>query len=375
MKILIASGIFHPDSGGPATYLYRLLPDLIARGHMIRALAYGNALQTGYPYPLTRIPFGSLPVRLYRYNVAYRQGVAWSDLIYLNSLGLPREFAPRRPRVMKVVGDYAWERSVNSGWLPGTESIDVFQSKRYDLRIEFFKRARAIEVQRVDHVIVPSEYLRRMVIGWGARPENVTTIYNALDHTHEKSMMSKQEARSRLGWRADGRYLFTAARLTAWKGIDYLIDALHHVPEVNLVIAGDGSTRADLERRAAPIADRVHFLGKILNTEIATYMRAADYFVLYSGYEGLAHTLLEALYAGVPAIASDRGGNPEIIRHGHNGLLVPHPDTDALIAALQTAFTDDLPTKLAANTADGLDKFDWSRLVEQTESILTRFAR
>src|SRR5215470_8866419 len=105
MRIFVASGIFHPDSGGPATYLHRLLPELQARGHEVRALAYGNAPIDGYPYPLTRIPFVRLPLRLMRYANAYRQGAAWADLIYIHSLSLPRSGERHKPRVMKVVGD------------------------------------------------------------------------------------------------------------------------------------------------------------------------------------------------------------------------------------------------------------------------------
>jgi glycosyltransferase involved in cell wall biosynthesis len=56
---------------------------------------------------------------------------------------------------------------------------------------------------------------------------------------------------------------------------------------------------------------------------MALYFRSADYTVLYSGYEGLSHTLLESLLAGTPVIASNKGGNPEVVRHGENGLLVP----------------------------------------------------
>src|SRR5438477_12429658 len=109
MRIFVPSGIFHPDSGGPATYLYRLLPKLQERGHKIQVLAYGNAPAVGgYPYPLTRIPFQMLPVRMANYARAYREGAAWADLIYLNSLGLPRSGDRHKRRIMKVVGDYAW---------------------------------------------------------------------------------------------------------------------------------------------------------------------------------------------------------------------------------------------------------------------------
>ncbi|MBX3083715.1 MAG: glycosyltransferase family 4 protein [Anaerolineae bacterium] len=374
MRIFIASGIFHPDSGGPATYLYRLLPELQQRGHEVRALAYGDTPASGYPYPLTRIPFQFLPIRLAKYALAYRRGAAWADLVYLNSLGLPRSGAGAKPKVMKVVGDYAWERAVNRGWLPATEDIDAFQTTTYNPRIEAFKAARAREVQRVDRVIVPSDYLRRMVIGWGADPARVQVIYNALDSQTYDQPMTKAQARQQLGWQPDGRYLFTAARLTAWKGVDYLIDALAHVPNVRLIVAGDGPHKIALEARAKAASVDVQFVGKVPHDRMAAYMRAADYLALYSGYEGLSHTILEALYAGTPVIASDRGGNPEIVQSGVNGLLVKHPDLPALIEALQTAFDADTPEKLAAGTAHGLDRFTWSTLVNQTVEALVSTA-
>src|SRR5258707_5490877 len=154
MRTFIASGIFHPDSGGPATYLYRLLPELQRQGHQVRVLAFGGAASSGYPYPLTRIPFSSLPIRMLKYARAYRECSAWADLVYLNSLGLPRTGDSSKRRVMKVVGDYAWERCVNKGWIPATEDIDLFQSRRYNLLVEWFKASRRREVQAMDRIIV-----------------------------------------------------------------------------------------------------------------------------------------------------------------------------------------------------------------------------
>ncbi len=375
MRIFVASGIFHPDSGGPATYLYRFLPELLARGHAVQALAYGNAATAGYPYPLTRIAFEALPVRMIKYARAYRRGAAWADLIYLNSLGLPRTGDSRKPHVMKVVGDYAWERSVNRGWIAASEDIDAFQSRRYSPPVEWAKASRSREVRAMDRVIVPSEYLRRMVIGWGAAPDRVQVIYNALD-MDSGPVKTRAEVRDSLGWPQDGRYLVTAARLTAWKGIDYLIDALAQVPDVKLIVAGDGPQFDALRARAAAAsaADRVQFLGRVPREQLADYLRAADYLALYSGYEGLSHTILEALHAGTPVIASKRGGNPEIVRDGENGLLVAHPDLDALVAALRRAFEGDLRQKLAAGTHRGLERFSWPGLVEQTVSTLCSVA-
>lgn len=375
MRLFVASGIFHPEPGGPATYLFRLLPELQARGHEVRLLTFGDAPVEGYPYPVRRIPRRFLPLRFADYARAARPLAQWSDLIFINSLGLPLVGLPPRPRVLKVVGDLAWERAVNRGWIPPTEDIDAFQTRRYARRVMLLKRQRSREVRRADAIIVPSEYLRRMVIGWGALPERVTVIFNALAPDAAASTRSPDDARSELGL-PPGPLLLTVARLTAWKGVDSLLRALARVPDVRLLIAGDGPEEARLRALAGSLrlGERAQFLGRVDRARLATYFRAADYTTLYSGYEGLPHVLLESLLSGTPVIASDKGGNPEVVRHGENGLLVPYPDEDALVAALETAFSSDTRARLAAGTGAGLERFRWPALVEQTAALLERIA-
>lgn len=375
MRLFVASGIFHPEPGGPATYLFRLLPELQARGHEVRLLTFGDAPVEGYPYPVRRIPRRFLPLRFADYARAARPLAQWSDLIFANSLGLPLVGLPPRPRVLKVVGDLAWERAVNRGWIPPTEDIDAFQTRRYAWQVMLLKRQRSREVRRADALIVPSEYLRWMVIGWGAPPERVTVIFNALAPDAAASTRSPDDARSELGL-PPGPLLLTVARLTAWKGVDSLLRALARVPDVRLLIAGDGPEEARLRALAGSLrlGERAQFLGRVDRARLATYFRAADYTTLYSGYEGLPHVLLESLLSGTPVIASDKGGNPEVVRHGENGLLVPYPDEDALVAALETAFSGDTRVRLAAGTGAGLERFRWPALVEQTAALLERIA-
>lgn len=371
MRFFVATGIFHPEPGGPATYLFRLLPELQARGHEVRLLTFGDAPAEGYPYPVTRIPRRALPVRFADYARAARPLAEWSDLIFANSLGLPLIGLPRRPRVLKVVGDLAWERAINRGWIPPTEDIDAFQVRRYDRRVTLLKRQRAREVRRADAVIAPSEYLRRMVVGWGAPPERVRVIYNALAPDAAASTRSQDEARVALGL-PPGPLLLTVARLTAWKGVDALLRALVRVPDVRLLIAGDGPEEARLRALADTLGlgERARFLGRVDRAALADYFRAADYTALYSGYEGLPHVLLESLLNGTPVIASDKGGNPEIVRHDENGLLVPYGDEDALTAAIEAAFSGETRARLAAGTGAGLEHFGWAAMVERTAALL-----
>jgi len=369
-NLFIAAGIFHPEPGGPATYLYEILPALQARGWQPRVLTYGSSTAGHYPYPLKRIPRRKLPLRLLHYRWASRVEVAQADLIYAHTAFLPLP-PNKKPKLIKIVGDQAWERCIRRGWIAPVEDIDAFQQQSYSALVNWQKKARARQVRAFDGVIVPGEYLKRMVMGWGVPEEKVHVIYNAMPPP-QKLPANQKAARAQLGW--DERpVILTAARLTPWKGIDHLIMALHQVPAVRLIIAGDGPELRRLQILAQPLADRVQFAGRIPRADLYLMMQGADYFALYSGYEGLPHTVLEALRVGTPVIASDKGGNPEVVRHAVNGLLVPYGDADALAAALQYAFQAGKRQQLAANTQADMQRFTFARMVEQTDAILRRY--
>lgn len=371
MNLFIASGIFHPESGGPATYLHELLPELLTRGWAVRALSFGDAAGGAYPYPLTRIPRTALPVRTLRYARAARPLLRWADVTYLHTLGLPLYGDHHAPRIVKIVGDLAWERAVRKGWIAPQEDIDAFQTRRYGLMPEAGKASRAREARRMDAVIVPSEYLKRMVVGWGVDERRVRVIYNALPPADTLPALTQREARASVGM-DDAPTILTVGRLLPWKGVDHLIAALRRVNEVRLMVAGDGEILPALRAQAesAGVADRVTFLGNVPRSTMPALMRAADYVALYSGYEGLSHTLLESLRVGTPVIASDKGGNPEVVRHDVNGLLVPYVDVDALTETIRAAFAPGTRDRLAANSADGMERFAFARMVEQTDAAL-----
>ncbi|MDX2141568.1 MAG: glycosyltransferase family 4 protein [Chloroflexota bacterium] len=386
MKLFVASGIFHPESGGPATYLREILPEFLARGWDLRVLTYGSGSTDDYGYPLTRIPRQALPLRMLGYATASRPLLAWADVVYLHSLDLPLWGERRAPRIAKVVGDIAWERAIRKAWIPQTTDIDDFQTRSYDnLFAELGKAQRSRRAQAMDAIIVPSAYLKRMVVGWGVNERKVHVVYNALPkhdesrgkvdgknavRTHTDS--TQGDARAALGLAPDEPLVLTAARLTPWKGVQHLISALQRVPDVRLLVAGDGDMLPALRAQAEEqgLAQRVVFLGNVSREQMPLYMRAADYLALYSGYEGLSHTLLEALREGTPVIASDKGGNPEVVQHGLNGLLVPYVDVYALSQVIAEAFAPGKRAALAANAHVGMERFTFARMVEETAGIL-----
>jgi glycosyltransferase involved in cell wall biosynthesis len=137
--------------------------------------------------------------------------------------------------------------------------------------------------------------------------------------------------------------LLYVGRLMPEKGVDTLLTALASVPDARLLIVGGGNERHRLEALARQLGvdGRVDFHGGISDRAVlqAVYRRAA-LFVLPSHSEGLGCVLLEAMAAGVPIVATNAGGIPDLVADGVNGLLVPPQDSAALAAALRRALGD-----------------------------------
>lgn len=372
-QLFVASGIFHPESGGPATYLHELLPILQRdKGWDIRLLTYGAGDPSAYPHHVQYIPRRAYPIRMAHYALSAYRYLQAADLVYAHTIDLPL-YGRRVPRVIKIVGDQAWERCIRKQWIPPETDVDTFQKMRYSPLVERQKQSRSRQVRAFDGVIVPAQYLKHMVIGWGVPDENIHVIYNALPVDIENDVsLSRDELRNQWGW-TQTPILLTAARLHPWKGVDALIAALHDIPDIRLVVAGDGDDLPRLQALAAPLGERVIFLGQVPRVTLYQMMRAADYFALYSGYEGLPHTVLESLRAGTPVIVSDKGGNPEVVQHRVNGYVVPYRDHAALVATLHKAFAPGKRERLAAHTQDQLSQFAFSTLVERTDAVLRQY--
>jgi glycosyltransferase involved in cell wall biosynthesis len=124
------------------------------------------------------------------------------------------------------------------------------------------------------------------------------------------------------------------------KGQRYLIEAAAQVPEAMFILAGEGPDRGVLEgqARALGVDSRVLFLG--YREDIPDLLACCNLFVLPSFFEGLPLSILEAMAAGKPVIASAIGGNDEVITHGENGLLVPKSDPAALADAIRAVLSD-----------------------------------
>jgi glycosyltransferase involved in cell wall biosynthesis len=381
LEILIASGTFHPESGGPPTYLRALGRELVSHGHAVRVVTYGDAPSNRrYPYPVYRVP-RSLPVpsRLALFaREVWRHG-RHADLLFVNDYGLPATVANlvlRKPVVLKIVGDFAWEYAVRHGLIPADEPFDTFQRSTYGRRVEAIRLMQRTYVRAATRVIVPSSFVHWYVEGWGADPARIRVVRNAVDDPTAGLSEDRPTIRASLGLVPEDLVVLVVARLAAWKGVDTVMLALRDLlagPQLHarLVVVGDGPDRGRLEAMAAMLpAGAVRFTGEVPRAEVGRWMAAADSLALCSGYEGLSHVLLEAMAAGLPVVVSDVGGNRALVEDGYDGLVVPFGDVAATASALATALSDgEVARTIRQNARQGAAERTVSRMVDETLAV------
>jgi phosphatidylinositol alpha-1,6-mannosyltransferase len=234
-------------------------------------------------------------------------------------------------------------------------------------------------------VVANSRFTRSEAVALGADPFKVTVLPVGAPDPVDVPAGDAEALRARLG---GGRLLLSVGRLEPHKGQDSLVAALPELPgDVRLVLVGEGSARAEIERAARErgIADRVVFAGRVPEAELHTYYAAADAFAVVSratsgeraGVEGGGIALLEAGAYGLPVVAGATGGVPETIRDSENGLLVKPDDHGSVVRALRRALED---TALARRLGDAARAFatgerSWSRFVDRMEDVLEAAAR
>jgi glycosyltransferase involved in cell wall biosynthesis len=188
------------------------------------------------------------------------------------------------------------------------------------------------------------------------------------------------DLRDELGLAPQTPLIATAARCSPEKRLDVLLDAqvrvLASVPDAHLVIAGDGKSRTELERRADELGldGQVHFLGQ--RTDVDAILRSADVAALASDREGSPLLMFECMATDTPLVATTVGGVPDVVEPGRTGILVPRRDPVALADGLVTLLTD--PQRRAAIAAaahDRLAQFTIDAAAERFSTLYETLAR
>ena len=233
-------------------------------------------------------------------------------------------------------------------WIAKKLSIPVIVSAR-GCDINLYKNSKTRKPQikwtleHADAITAVSESLRNTIINdFNIKADNVKTIRNGVDTTLFKKM-NKTEARSSLCLKLNLKYLIFIGPLDEVKGINYLINALNCLNKTGgldfiTLIVGDGQERQTIENEIGQfkLHESIKLIGHKRHDEIPVWMNASDVLCLPSLREGVPNVIIESQACGLPVVATDVGGIPEIVNK-KNGILVPPRDVKALSKALSTA--------------------------------------
>lgn len=369
-NILLATGIYPPDSGGPATYVRILEEALPLHGFNVKVITYGEGSDSEGVTYISRNQ--SRLVRYLSYFWQILHLLQWADIVYVQgpvSEGLPVYWACKlrgRKYILKVVGDYAWEQGVQRYGVK--ELLDDFQNTTYGKEVEKMRRIQKMVVRGAEKVVTPSFYLKGVIKQWGVEADTINVVYNAVEFKNAEVLKKPPTE----------KWLISVGRLVPWKGMDILIDVmpllLRDDASVKLKILGDGPERTNLEKliHSLGLENSVELLGQKPHDEVLAYIKTADIFVLHSNYEGLSHVILEAFNCGTPVIATKAGGNVELVDGHDNGLLVDFGDREQLAEAIKKLLQDpSLRDAFSSHAQRYVTPFLKEQMITKTIEVLT----
>lgn len=240
------------------------------------------------------------------------------------------------------------------------------------LDTQVYKFTNRFVAHRADKLICISKEMVRCFLYAGASEDNIFLVHNPIDLSYFKPAMKKK---------INNTCLYVGA-LSPVKGVEYLIHAIPQVlkqlPDARFLLIGDGPQRKLLEEliRKYDVGKKVELLGYIPHNKLLPYYQRADLFVMPSVNEPQGIVALEAMACGLPVVASNVGGIPDMVQNGKNGILVPPAKPESLAEAIVNMFAHESLyqsySKCALNTAY---KFSWEQNINRYISIFLAMLR
>ena len=374
----MVNSYFPPWRGGAETYVYELSKALAARGHEISVICTADPLPPG-----TSDSDGVRIIRVRRTTRIYGTPIQAGLLGELksNHVDLFHANFPS-PYLASTVALTSFFRRIPAVITWHNDLPPVTAGARF--LIETHNRAiLPAYIREYRKIIATSEIYRRksrILTSLGTRVE---VINNGVDCERFNPNVNSSAVQARFGLNDKSVVLFVGA-LTSWhgyKGLDILLEAIRvaakSVPRILLLVVGEGNLRAKYEfsTEQLGLGRRVIFAGNVSDEELPQFYAASDLVAVPSKdmSEGFGLTILEANASGRACVASNTGGIPEILRDGHNGLLVPPKDPESLAKGIIQVTTNDQDRlRMGENGRKVATTHDWKTVAEQTENVYLR---
>ncbi len=351
--MLLVSGIYPPDTGGPATFTHDFSKWLSQKNVDVSIISYTDGMsnttyvegirviQVHRDINIVKRYFEFISVLIKNYNSSTKV-LAAGAFLEIMTVSVIRNIE----YTIKIPGDIVWERARNSG----ITDLDImsFQTSELNSKYKAFRRLFTFSISRAKNIVVPSAFLQRMVANWVGDSRRIDLVYNSIDHTKFSQIESAKKSFD----------VVTASRLVPWKDVDEIIQCCKEL-NLSLGIAGEGPDEARLKDIASALGASVTFLGQIPKSEMSDFYSASKFFVLNSSYEGLPHALIEAKASGLLCIGRAGTGSEEVVRNLVDGMLVSSEPGNSLKETLGRAITNpELVSRLRLNAHDDVvDRF------------------
>ena len=245
-----------------------------------------------------------------------------------------------------------------------------------DKKLILYNKANLCVIKLCHKIIAVSVCIKNQLLDAGVKSHKITVIPNAVETDFEASEIKclRNKKRMELQINDDELVIGYLGRLSTEKGVKFLIEAVADLIgagfPVRLLIVGDGDERTNLEAQVAKsgVAQMVIFAG--FQSETQCWLSAFDLFVLPSLTEGTPLALLEAMALGLPVVASNVGGVPNVVTDGQDGLLVEAGSVESIVKAIDCIIRDTVLYKKLSKEASkkiksGYEVFSWTNKIEK----------
>lgn len=362
-RVLLVSGTYPPDSGGPASFVPMLREYLLRQGWYVEVVAVSESAESqGNGVRIVTRGSSALGrrTRFMRHLVEASRRV---DVVFANTLlaevGAACQFM-RKPWVAKVVGEPIWERANNRQ--NTTLSPLEFHKTKVGLRNLVERRLWVESLSSASSIIVPAAHLKTLLEQLRVESRVVVVANGVLLQGSENPAEVPKDFD-----------VATVCRLISLKRVRTLVESSTRLG-FHLLVAGEGPERAQLEALAERSRGKgkVTFVGRIPTQAVPDLLKRSRVFALMSSHEGLSFALLEAKAVGLPVVASDIPGNRVAVREGIDGFLVKASDPTSIDHAIGALLgNSDLAREFGeAGRSDIAERFSLERTLASTEREL-----
>ena len=375
MKILMQQGAYFPWIGGAEIFMQKLAEHLVSRGHQVDIVTGLWSKPDFYTENWDKEFEVINGVNVYRVRTAKVKNV---DVLSCMWRMISKTIELDRENNYDIIHSHIFPAMVcgaaakrDKKLLLTLQGGDIGEYKESNLIIRMLEMPFIYwSVKKADLVHAVSTHIASAARKLGAK--EVTVVPNGVDISIFYPA-DRSQVRKKLGYKPDEKIIVSSSRLTPKNGMDYLIKAVANVPNVKLVIIGDGEQRKSLESLISTleVGERVSLLGYLEHSKLPDYLNAADVFCRPSINEGFGISFIESMACRIPTIGTAVGGITDIIIDGKNGMLVPPEDVAALTKALKIVIKDKDFRRVIAE--QGLktvkEKFTWEVVLGQMESV------